>query len=80
MYDFRHAFASLLLKNSADLKSTSELLGHSRTTTTTSIYQHTDFRMHQDAVEKLPALEIGNPEKMVTNVIPFKRTADKDSY
>lgn len=77
LYDFRHAFASLLLKNSADLKATSELLGHSRTDTTTRIYQHTDFRMHQDAVSKLPPLAIGNPEKMVTKVIPFKRSANK---
>jgi integrase len=83
MYDIRHAFASLLLKNKADLKSTSELLGHSRTDTTTRIYQHTDFRMHQDAVGKLPALNLekaaaessGNPKKRITKVIPFKRTA-----
>ena len=75
MYDFRHCFASLLLKNSADLKSTSELLGHSRTDTTTRIYQHTDFRMHQDAVSKLPALELGNHPEKVTNVIPLKRKA-----
>jgi len=83
MYDMRHAFASLLLKNKADLKSTSELLGHSRTETTTRIYQHTDFNMHQDAVGKLPALNLenigtenaGNPKKRVTKVIPFKRTA-----
>jgi integrase len=77
LYDFRHAFASLLLRNSADLKATSELLGHSRTDTTTRIYQHTDFRMHQDAVGKLPSLEIGNPEKMVAKVIPFKRSSNK---
>ena len=86
MYDFRHAFASLLLKNKADLKSTSELLGHSRTETTTRIYQHTDFNMHQDAVGKLPALNLekavaessGNPKKRVTKVIPFKRIAIGD--
>jgi integrase len=77
LYDFRHAFVSLLLKNSADLKATSELAGHSRTDTTTRIYQHTDFKMHQDAVSKLPALEIGNPPEKVTKVIPFKRRAGK---
>ena len=80
MYDIRHAFASLLLKNKADLKSTSELLGHSRTDTTTRIYQHTDFRMHQDAVGKLPPLNLENtePESLATNkkrvakIIDFK--------
>ena len=83
MYDIRHAFASLLLKNKADLKSTSELLGHSRTDTTTRIYQHTDFMMHQDAVTRLPALNlenngaenVGHPGKRVSKVIPFKRAA-----
>jgi integrase len=73
MYDFRHCFASLLLKNSADLKATSELLGHSRTETTTRIYQHTDFAMHQDAIRRLPPLAVGNPERTVTKIIPFKR-------
>lgn len=77
MYDFRHCFASLLLKNSADLKATSELLGHSRTETTTRIYQHTDFAMHQDAIRRLPPLAIGNPDERVTRVIPFKRIASK---
>ena len=58
MYDFRHAFATLLLRNNADLKSTSELLGHSRTDTTTRHYQHVDFSMHQEAVKKLPAINL----------------------
>ena len=77
LYDFRHAFVSLLLKNSADLKATSEIAGHSRTDTTTRIYQHTDFKMHQDAISRLPALELGNPEKKVTKVIPLKSRAAK---
>lgn len=57
-YDFRHAFASYLLQNSADLKSTSEMLGHTRTETTTRIYQHTTPGMHRDAINRLPALAI----------------------
>ena len=58
MYDFRHAFASLLLKNHADLKSTSQLLGHSRTDTTTRIYQHVDFDMHKEAIDRLPGIDL----------------------
>ncbi|MFZ7126378.1 MAG: tyrosine-type recombinase/integrase [Desulfobacterales bacterium] len=54
LYDCRHAFASELLKGRADLKSTSELLGHSRTETTTRIYQHTTTAMHRTAIEHLP--------------------------
>ena len=56
LYDFRHAFASYALKGNADLKSTSEILGHSRTETTTRIYQHTDLEMHRAAIEKIPDL------------------------
>ena len=55
-YDFRHAFASWALKRNANLKATSELLGHSRTDTTTRIYQHTDTAMHQDVINLLPGL------------------------
>jgi integrase len=75
MYDIRHAFASTLLKNGADLKATSELLGHSRTDTTTRIYQHTDFEMHQDAVKRLAALDIDTTlvqQKSSTKIIEFK--------
>jgi integrase len=60
MYNFRHVFATLTLRHHADLKSTSELLGHSRTDTTTRIYQHVDFTMHQKAVGVLPGLDFGH--------------------
>jgi integrase len=56
LYDIRHAFASSALKSGADLKSTSEILGHSRTDTTTRIYQHTDTEMHQDVINRVPSL------------------------
>ena len=58
-YDFRHAFASSVLKNNANLKATSELLGHSRTDTTTRIYQHTDTDMHRAVIESVPELDLG---------------------
>jgi len=57
-YDLRHAFASALLHGNADLKSTSEIIGHSRTDTTTRIYQHTNIEMHRAAINKLPDLEL----------------------
>lgn len=56
MYDFRHAFASTMLKHGGDLKSTSEMLGHSRTDTTSRIYQHTDLELHRQNINKIPGL------------------------
>ncbi|MFC1880802.1 tyrosine-type recombinase/integrase, partial [Thermodesulfobacteriota bacterium] len=70
LYDFRHAFATALLSGGADLKSTSELIGHSRTDTTTRIYQHTNFAMHRAAVGILKPLE--QPVQQIDNVVPFK--------
>lgn len=55
-YSFRHAFATAILKAGGDLKSTSEILGHTRTETTTRIYQHTDSKLHQDTIKRLPAI------------------------
>lgn len=55
-YDFRHAFATAMLREGADLKSTSEMLGHSRTDTTSRIYQHTNIEMHRANISKLPGL------------------------
>ncbi|MCB2147613.1 MAG: tyrosine-type recombinase/integrase [Deltaproteobacteria bacterium] len=57
-YDLRHAFASSILAEGGDLKSTSEMLGHSRTGTTLRIYQHTNPTMHRAAVQHLPRLTI----------------------
>ena len=55
-YAFRHAFVSSILAAGGDLKSTSELVGHSRPDTTQRIYQHTNTRLHRDAIDKLPSL------------------------
>jgi integrase len=56
LYDFRHAFATNMLKHGGDLKSTSEMLGHSRTDTTSRIYQHTDMSLHRKNINRLPGL------------------------
>jgi integrase len=56
-YDFRHAFATTLLRQRSDLKGTSELLGHSRPDTTMRIYQHTDLELHRHIIGLLPALD-----------------------
>jgi len=62
-YDFRHLFATAILRSGGDLKSTSELLGHSRTDTTTRIYQHTNRELHRATVDKLPILRLPRSKK-----------------
>lgn len=56
LYDLRHAFASNALRAGADLKSISEILGHSRPDTTLREYQHVVREQHRDAVELIPSL------------------------
>ncbi len=63
LYDFRHAWFTNALANGADLKSISEMGGHSDVATTLTHYQHTVLQQHRDAVEKIPAAPI-TPRKM----------------
>ncbi len=56
LYDLRHAFASNALRAGADLKSVSEILGHSRPDTTLREYQHVVREQHRGAVELIPSL------------------------
>ncbi len=56
LYSFRHAFATAVLAGGADLKATSEILGHSRPDTTIRIYQHTHPEMLRAVVNQLDEL------------------------
>lgn len=51
----RHSYATLLLVHGADLKTTSELLGHT-TTRETEKYTHISEKMKRKAVDSLPQL------------------------
>lgn len=58
LYDMRHAWASFLLGKGADLKTTSLMLGHTSTSTTTNIYQHViNDEAQRDIVVRLPDLD-----------------------
>jgi integrase len=59
LYDLRHAFASNALRAGADLKSVSELLGHSRPDTTLREYQHVTREQHRQAIELIPDVDRG---------------------
>lgn len=57
MYDCRHAFATMLADQGHDLRTISELLGHSRPDTTARIYRHTSMGGKKAAISKLPWLK-----------------------
>jgi integrase len=53
MYDCRHAFATMLADQGHDLRTVSELMGHSRPDTTARIYRHTSMAGKRAAIENL---------------------------
>lgn len=62
MYDFRHAAITHMLSQGGDLKSVSEIAGHSRTDTTTKIYHHTNTALLRQQIDRLPDLDQDDSE------------------
>jgi integrase len=58
-HDLRHAAATLHFALGTDVKTTQEILGHSRVSTTLDIYAPSVPALHADVVLKLDALLTG---------------------
>lgn len=51
IHNLRHSFASLLISgNKAPINVVSQILGHSKVSTTLGIYTHTDTELQKEAV------------------------------
>jgi integrase len=55
-HDTRHTSAVLMLAQGIPLKVVSQVLGHSRISTTAEIYAHVPPRQEQEAADKMGAL------------------------
>lgn len=62
-HSLRHTFASMNIENGADIKTISQILGHSDIDTTLKVYTHTSEKQKMRAIEKFEALlkEKGTP-------------------
>jgi integrase len=56
LYDVRHTFATLAIQSSGDMRTISEIMGHSRPDTTLKVYSHSDLLAQQRALDKLPRI------------------------
>jgi site-specific recombinase XerD len=53
-YDLRHSFGSHLIRSGVDVKTVSQLMGHSDVALTLRQYVHPDEAQHRAAVARLP--------------------------
>jgi hypothetical protein len=52
-HGLRHTFATTALENGLDIKTLSEILGHSSAETTLNVYSHVTAEMEQNAAQKI---------------------------
>ncbi len=55
-HDLRHSFASYLVEQKVPINTVSQMLGHSKVSTTVDIYSHADFRIQSEAVSLIDSL------------------------
>lgn len=55
-HDLRHSFASYLVEQKVPINTVSQMLGHSKVSTTADIYLHADFRIQADAIAMIDLL------------------------
>jgi integrase len=56
LYDLRHWYATQMLRNGADVKAVSELMGHANVQTTLRVYYHVIEAQKRAALDHLPAM------------------------
>ena len=61
LYELRHWYASTLLRGGADIKATSELMGHSSPNLTLSTYYHITEGQKRGALDTLKMPDLGQP-------------------
>lgn len=72
-HSLRHTFASINIENGADIKTISEILGHSDIDTTLKIYTHTSEKQKEKAIEKFDRM-FTKEEKISTFTCEYKGT------
>lgn len=55
-HDLRHSFASYLVEQNVPINTVSQMLGHSKVSTTADIYLHADFRVQAEAISRLNSI------------------------
>jgi integrase len=68
-HGLRHTNASLLISNNVDVQTVAKRLGHSKATTTTSIYSHFLRKPDVEAAEKLDNLFTKNKKQTIRNQV-----------
>jgi len=65
LYDLRHTFGTMMIGNGVDIRTVSDVLGHSSTSTTLDIYSHALDANRRQASEKITEILWGKASRVV---------------